>query len=207
MLILLFFLMLCFFPKLYFEPSDWCFKTLDKIFLLSIIFSIFVSWFLYCFSLKMFCFPFVAVWAIGLVFQNLGQNCYAEHYLFYFCFMISVLFSIRNVMFLKKLYFEPSDWCFKTLDKIFVLIIISSVFVSCFWYCFILESHVFSISCTVSHRIGVSKSWIKLLCWLLSLLFLFHKCYVFSKSCTVNHRNGVSKSWVKFLCWLLSFLF
>ena len=73
------------------------------------------------------------------MFQNLGQNFYAEHYLFYFCFMISVLFSIRNVMFLKKLYFEQSDWCFKILDKIFMLMIISSVFVSCFWYCFILE--------------------------------------------------------------------
>ena len=52
------------------------------------------------------------------MFQNLGQNFYAEHYLFYFCFMISVSFSIRNVMFLKKLYFEQSDWGFKILDKI-----------------------------------------------------------------------------------------
>ena len=46
-------------------------------------------------------------------FKILDESFYVGYYILHSCLLISILFSIRNVMFFNRLYCEPSDWCFE----------------------------------------------------------------------------------------------
>ena len=46
-------------------------------------------------------------------FKILDESFYVGYYILHSCLLISILFSVRNVMFFNRLYCEPSDWCFE----------------------------------------------------------------------------------------------
>ena len=98
--------------------------------------------------------------------------------LFFFkCF----LFDDFEVVSSGNVIFETPAWRFKILPQNFMLVIIFSLlYLNMLILLSFLKCYAFSQNCTLNHRIGVSKPWIKSFCWVLSFLFLVHDfCIVF----------------------------